>query len=98
MDFSPAVTSLIVGIPASIISYLGYRLVRRTDSATIVASGTQQLINNLQEDNRIGREREKIKDIKINELEKIIITLERLLNRFYKKYGEDAISKGVNNG
>lgn len=102
---NPAVVGLIIGIPAFILGYLGYRRAvkvdKSTDNAAVVAaqtgsvgqviSGLNDLIESLQEDNKIWRENFKELSLKLAEVIRERDQIQKDYNAIAKKYG-------INNG
>lgn len=78
---------LIIGLPMAALTFYGFRLSKKKDDAALrsgIASngraGTDQLIDNLQEDNKVLRENSR-------ELTKERDTLKMEVVRLMKKYG-----------
>lgn len=102
---NPAVVGLIIGIPTFILGWLGYRRAVRVDKSTenaaVVAvqtgsvgqviSGLNDLIESLQEDNKIWRDNFKELSLKLAEVIKERDQIQKEYNAIAKKYG-------INNG
>lgn len=102
---NPAVVGLIIGIPTFILGWLGYRRAVRVDKSTenaaVVAaqtgsvgqviSGLNDLIESLQEDNKIWRENFKELSLKLAEVIRERDQIQKDYNAIAKKYG-------INNG
>lgn len=98
---NPAVAGLIIGIPASILGWLGYRRAVRidksTENAAIIAAqtgsigqvitGLNQIIDNLQDDNKVWRESFKEISIKLAAVIEERDLLQKECAALKKKYG-----------
>lgn len=108
MDWSPTITGLVIGIPAFIIGILGYRRATRidkhTENAAVIAAqtgsvgqvitGLNQLIENLQDDNRVWRESFKEISVKLGEVIGERDLLQKELDALKKKYDITSIDIG----
>lgn len=100
MDWSPAIIGLVIGVPSFIIGILGYRRATKIDKATEnaaviaaqtgsvgqVIAGLNDIIDNLQDDNKIWRESFKEISVKLGEVIGERDLLQKELDALKKKY------------
>lgn len=97
---NPAIIGLVVAIPSFVLGYLAYRQSKKVDRATEqsgvaddqlnavgqVLSGLNQLIDNLQDDNKELRENIKLIGIKLKEVVEERDALLKEINRLSRLY------------
>lgn len=98
-----AVFALVIGLPSFLLGYLAYRRARKVDAVAAqsgvvtetragtaqIIEGLNQLINNLQDDNRVIREDLKYLTLRLDAIAKERDGFKRQLNRLQRKYGEN---------
>lgn len=97
------VYGLVIGLPSFLLGYLAYRRSRKVDAVSAqsgiatetragtaqIIEGLNQLIDNLQDDNRLFREDIKYLTLRLDAISKERDELRRKLNRLNRLYGDN---------
>ena len=102
----PIIQAILIGLPATALGFLAWWRSRKVDAVAEqsgavtetragtaqVIDGLNQLIDNLQDDNRLFREDIKYLTLRLDVIVKERDELRRELNRLNRKYGENGVT------